>query len=99
MFGLKIVHQRELALYTATILELRKEKDALSRIVEMERRRADAAVNALLIKTQKIAITPSPVPLNEDQEEAVKQSMLDLFNDAEQLNENEILEKIQHERS
>jgi hypothetical protein len=99
MFGFKIVHHRELSLYTATILDLRQEKLALQATVESERRRADAAVNALLIRTNKIALSPNPIPLNEDQEEAMKQSALDIFGDSQELKEQETMEKLQHDRS
>jgi len=99
MFGFKIVHHRELSLYTATILDLRQEKQALLVTVELERRRADAAVNALLIKTNKIALTPNPIPLSEDQEEAMRQTALDIFGDSQELKEQETMEKLQHDRT
>jgi len=94
MFGFKLVHKRELSLYAATIDDLRKEKEALQLAIERERRRADAAVNALLIKTAKVALTPN-IPVSEDQEEAMRQSMFNLFDD--QYPESSVLERVQHD--
>lgn len=103
MFGWTLASKREISFFAAQIEELRKEKRELLALVEVERRRADAAVNALMLKTNNIAINAvkSPVApvINEDTEEQFKQAALDIFNDSESLTEQEVIERIQHDRS
>ena len=95
MFGFRLVHKRELALYAATIDELHREKRDLTAQVEQERRRADAVVNALLIKKEQIAITPTQ-PLTEAQEEQMMQKTLNIFGD-DTITEKEFMERLQHD--
>jgi hypothetical protein len=99
MFGFTIASKREMAFFAAQIKELRDEKRLLMQTIEVERRRADAAVNALLVKTNSVAINPVKAPITEDQEEAMRQTSLDIFNDAEGLSDAEILERVQHDRT
>lgn len=100
MFGITIASKREMAFFAAQIKDFKEREKELMAIIEVERRRADAAINALLLKTNQIAINPVVrTPLNEDQEEAMRQAAVDIFNDSAELNENEILERVQHDRS
>ena len=101
MFGFTFASKREMAFFAAQLDELRKEKKVLIETIEVERRRADAAVNALLMKTQNLIINPvkPQVAVTDEQEEAMKQTALDIFNDAEGLNEQETVERLQHDRS
>lgn len=97
MFGLKITTRRELMLFAAEIEDLRLERERLRGQVEAERKRADAAINALLIRTQKLALTPEAPALTEDQEEARNTRILDIF--GETMQEDELIERIQNDRS
>ncbi len=81
MFGLRLVTKREMALLAGTIEDLRKEKQALQELVEHERKRSEGAINLLLIKTQGAALTPSPGPQQEAEEERVKNKMFNIFGD------------------
>lgn len=97
MFGIRLTTKRELALFNAQLQDLRSEREELRAQVERERKRADAAINALLIRTQKLALTPEPPALTEEQEDARNTRMLDIF--GESFEENDITERIQHDRS
>jgi hypothetical protein len=95
MFGLRLITKRELSLLNWQISELREEKKQLYKQVDYERRRAEAAINALLIKTNKIALTPDPLTdLPDEEQEAIQANMLDIFGDNE---EAEIIERLQHD--
>jgi len=93
MFGFKIIHKRELALYAAQIQDFRNQIKELGLIIEHERKRAEGAINLLLIKTQKAAITPEPNPVTEKEEEEAKAKLLNIFGDNEE--EASLIERIQ----
>ncbi|MDD5037008.1 MAG: hypothetical protein PHE55_19960 [Methylococcaceae bacterium] len=97
MFGLRLTTRRELMLFAAEIEDLRLERERLRGQVDAERKRADAAINALLIRTQKLALTPEAPTLTEEQEEARNTRVLDIF--GETMQEDEVLERIQNDRS
>ncbi len=92
----RLVSKRELALYAAQIADLRKEVQRLQQAVEHERKRAEGAINLLLIRTVKAAITPdqSNTPTFEQQEE-LREKMFDIFGDGKDYSEDETLEKLQ----
>jgi len=91
---LRIVSRRELLLYAAQISDFKQEIKRLQGIIEHERRRAEAAINLLLMRTVKAAITPTE-PLTLDQEDAIKERAMDIFGDGKSYNEDEALEKLQ----
>jgi hypothetical protein len=101
MFNLRIVHKRELALYAAQIEQSRKEIAELKKQVEHERLRAEGAINALLIRTNKIAITPNAPSemMSEEQEEKAKTKMLNIFGDDYEFDEADLTERIQADGS
>lgn len=95
MFGLRLIHKRELALYAAEIGDLRKEVERWRALVEHERKRAEGAINALLIHVAKVAITSDNAqPSVEEQEKAIERQ-LDIFGDGQTMNDAEALEKLQ----
>jgi hypothetical protein len=96
MFGWKIIHKRELALYAAQIDDSHQEIIALRKLVEHERKRAEGAINLLLMRTQKAALSPEPTPMTEEQEEAVKAKMLNIFGD--EYEETKFLDEVQNVR-
>jgi len=92
----RIITKRELALLHATIEDLRNEKIALQALVEHERKRSEGAINLLLLRTQKAVLTPEPVPLTEEQEDKMKERMLNIFGDEEEsMTEEKALEELQ----
>ena len=97
MFGLKITTQRELLLFRATIDDLRAEREKLREQIVHEQKRAEGAINMLLIKTQKMALTPEPPALTEDQEDAMKARMINIFGNDE--DETDVIERVQHDRT
>ena len=111
MFGLKIISKRELDLYLTVIREKTEEIDRLKKEyrheLQYEKNRAEAAINALLIKTNKIALTPAK-EMSEDEQNAFAGKMYDIFGDnqAEEPSgnparnfEEELLERIQSDRT
>ena len=94
MFGWKLIHKRELALYAAQIQEFKKDVDRMRLQVEHERKRAEGAINLLLMRTQKAVLTPDPPAMSEDQEEAMKAKMLNIFGD--DYEENKFIEDVQN---
>jgi|WetSurSiteA1Bulk_404760.scaffolds.fasta_scaffold28464_2 hypothetical protein len=93
MFGLRLITKRELALLNATIGGMRDEIANLRLLIEHERKRAEAAINLLLMRTQKAVIDVEPTPLTLEQSDKLKEAALDIFGDS--YTEKEILEKIQ----
>lgn len=91
---LKLITSRELKLYAAQLEEYRKEIKRLQGEVEHERSRADAAVNAVLMKTAKVAINLDK-PLTFEQQEKIQAKAMDIFGDGEPLTDEEALEKLQ----
>jgi hypothetical protein len=91
----KLVSKRELTLYAAQIQELRNEVVQLKTQVDHERRRAEGAINLLLMRTVKAAITPEPTGMSLAEEENMKAKMFDIWGDGQQLSEDEALEKLQ----
>ena len=83
MFGLRLTTKRELSLFNAVIQDQKARILALERAVQSEKKRAEAAINALLIKRTGLALTPD-IPINEDQEEQLKVDALDIFRDLEE---------------
>jgi hypothetical protein len=94
MLGLKLISKRELALYAAQIQELREQNARLALQIEHERKRAEGAINLLLMRTVKAAITPNE-GITMQQEEELKAKQYDIFGDNNPINEDEALEKIQ----
>lgn len=95
MFGLRFTTKRELALFAATIDDLRRQisklEDQKEKAVvkaeasaDYERRRAEAAINALLAKSAKIVITPESKPISEDDMEAIKKGVYQIFGEEEE---------------
>jgi hypothetical protein len=96
MFGFKLVHKRELALYAAQIDDFHSQVLVLRELVEHERRRAEGAINLLLMRTQKAALTPEPDKLTEDQQENLKAKMLNIFGD--EYDENDLISRVQDDK-
>lgn len=101
MFGLKIVTKNELLLWQHQVETLQDEVKRLHLEVERERKRAEAAINALLVKSAKVALTPEPTGQDRDKELGDWERYLDeTFNifaeDPTQAEiEKELLERIQ----
>jgi hypothetical protein len=93
MFGLRMITKREIALYVSTIADLREEVQKWQEHYGHERKRAEGAINALLIRSARIAITPDTIT-DEDQEK-LREKQFDIFGDGQNLNEEETLEKLQ----
>ena len=81
MLGWRLVTKREMLLWAGVAQDLREEVKRLREELAKERARCDAAVNALLIKTQQIAITPETKAPDID---AINKAAFDLFNDAQE---------------
>ncbi len=94
MLGWKIVHKRELLLYSVQIDDLKKQVEKLEKQVLDERYRAEGAINALLIKTNKIALAPRPEGMTLEQELEFKDKKFNIFGDGE-VTEDEALEALQ----
>lgn len=94
MFGYKLIHKRELSLYAAQIQEFKQEVDRMRLQVEHERKRAEGAINLLLMKTQKAALTPDTPQLTDEQEETIKAKMLNIFGD--EYEESKFIEDVQN---
>jgi hypothetical protein len=94
MFGLRLTTKRELELLAATVRDLQRDIDYLRRQVEIERSRADAAVNALLVKKQGVALRPEIARANERQQEEEERA-LDLFGEFDDESTKEILNALQ----
>jgi hypothetical protein len=91
----RLISKRELMLYAAQISDMKAEIVRLHAELDRERKRADAAVNALLIKTNKIAITPQE-GITLQQEDDLKDKMFSIFGDDQApLTEEEALEELQ----
>jgi hypothetical protein len=90
----KLINKRELSLYAAQIQEFRGEIVRLRESVEHERKRAEGAINLLLMRTQKAVLTPETSPMTDEQEEAYKAKMLNIFDDNPE--EGNFLEEIQN---
>jgi hypothetical protein len=94
VFGLKVISKRELSLYAAQIAEMKEQNDKLSQQVQHERKRAEAAINALLIRTARLAITPME-GMSLAKEMEMKESAYDIFGDGNHLDEEKALEELQ----
>ena len=94
MFGFKLVSKRELSLYAAQIQEFKQEVDRMRLQVEHERKRAEGAINLLLMRTQKAVLTPEPPALTDDEEDKIKAKMLNIFGD--DYEENKFIEDVQN---
>jgi len=79
----RITTKRELALLHATIEDQHKEILALRALVDHERKRSEGAINLLLLRTTKAVLTPQVEPPTEEQEEKMKERMLNIFGDEE----------------
>ncbi len=90
----KIITKRELLLYSAQIQDLRKEILDLKEQLKHERKRAEGAINALLVKKVGLAITPDAGPTMEQQEE-VRDRTYNIFAEGEELTEEDALAKLQ----
>jgi hypothetical protein len=94
MLGWKLIHKRELLLYVGQINDLRQQIAKLERVVDHERKRAEAAINGLLMKKQNIAINPDEMTL--EQENRIKEQVYDIFSDTmTREQEKKLMEKIQ----
>lgn len=83
MFGLRLTTKRELALQAATMLDMRREIARLNERIDHEQKRAEAAINLLLLKTQRAVLTPDQ-GMTMVEEETMRQNMMDVFNDADE---------------
>jgi hypothetical protein len=95
MFGLKLITKRELALYVSTISDLRREAENLKKMIEHERMRAEGAINALLIKSVKMAIVPDDQRMTEMDEDKLKERQFDIFGDETGNDDEKRLEELQ----
>jgi hypothetical protein len=95
MFGFVITTKRELSLNAAVMQDQKAEIERLHKENAYEKARAEAAINALLMRSAKLAITPKASGLTEAEEDAIKSKTLDLFGDGSQVTEDEALEKLQ----
>ena len=91
----RIVSKRELALYAAQMQDFKTTIAELQSQVKHERLRAEGAINALLIRTQKIALTPETAtnPMTEEQEENYKSKLMNIFGD--EYEEDNFIERVQ----
>lgn len=94
MFGLRLISKRELALYSAQIQDMKTQIENLTKQIQHERKRAEAAINALLIRTAKIAITPLE-GMSLEKEMEMKEKAYDIFGEGNQESEAEALERLQ----
>jgi hypothetical protein len=116
MFGLRIVSKGELIMYAHEMKTLSEEKKLLTeelRLVrkecnaeiDKERRRADAAINTLLIKTNQVAITPAPTEFELDKQLEREAQMMDIFGERDEKKEKkdketeQFLEELQSDRT
>jgi hypothetical protein len=90
----RIISKRELLLYAAQLSDMKTEIQRLNVLVEHERKRAEGAINLLLMRTVKAAITPQE-GLTIQEEEDLKAKTYDIFGDGEELSEKDALEKLQ----
>lgn len=90
----RLISKRELLLYAAQLSDMKAEITRLQTQVEHERKRAEGAINLLLMRTVKAAITPNE-GMTIAQEEEMKDKMYDIFGDGAELNETQILDKLQ----
>lgn len=101
MFGLKVVTKNELLLWQHQVETLQDEVKRLHQEVERERKRAEAAINALLVRSAKVALAPEPTPAERDRElgdwERNLDSMFNIFAEdpTKEEMEKELLERIQ----
>ena len=93
MFGLRITTKRELALLSGTIMDLRKEVERVREERDHERARAEGAINALMIKCTKMAITPDPLTLEE--QEKLLEKQWNIFADGQAEEDAKKLEELQ----
>lgn len=113
MFGLKIISKGELFMYAQTIEALNDDKERLvnecnsirrecAAAIEKERKRADAAVNALLIKTNRVAITPEPTDFELDKHLEREAKIMDIFGEEDDKKHKEteqFMEDLQSDRT
>lgn len=90
---LRLVSKREMLLWAGTVQDLRNQIKALEEQVKHERARAEGAINALLIKTNRIAITPQE-NMTIKQEEDFKDKQYNIFGEGE-IAEDKALEELQ----
>lgn len=97
MFGLRIITKREIALYTATILDLRNEIERMRVAVLHEQKRAEAAINLLLAKTQKAVLTPENSEITLESQDRMKEIAYNIFGEdvIPEDDEEKLLEKLQ----
>jgi len=62
--------------------------------VEHERKRAEAAINALLMRTAKLVLTPDS-PATMEEQEKLKERQMDIFGDGASYDEEQALEELQ----
>lgn len=84
MFQLRLTTKREIALWMATMDDQRKRILELESQVEMERKRADAAINLVLAKTTKMILDiPQSLP-EQNSWHMNQESLLDLFGEGDE---------------
>ena len=92
----KIISKRELLLYAAQISDMKAEIARLHTSLDHERKRAESAINALLIRSAKLALTPEPTGLTLDQEESIREKTYNIFGDGQEVSDEEALDKLQN---
>ncbi len=95
IFPWRIIAKREMLLWLATIEDLKAEIREWKAAADRERRRAEAAINALLARQAGLVLTP-PDPKAEKEAMDYADAVMDIF--GEQANETEVeklIEQIQ----
>lgn len=90
----KLVSKRELALYVGQIQDLRSEIADLNKKLDHERARAEAAINMLLMRVAKAAITPDE-KVSIDEQDSINQRQLDIWGDGNLMTEEEAIDALQ----
>lgn len=99
MFQLRITTKREILLWMSTVDDLKKRVQEAELQVAIERRRADAAINLVLAKTEKMILDVPIDPKLQDPLDKIQEQMMDLFGEGDEAKaEKEILEKQMLER-
>lgn len=90
----RLISKRELALYLAQMADMKAEISRLHVQLEHERKRAEGAINLVLMRSVKAAITPVE-GMSLAQEMEMKEKAYDIFGDGADYSEQDALEKLQ----
>ena len=101
MFQLRLTTKREILLWMSTVDDLKKRVQEAELQVAIERRRADAAINLVLAKTEKMILDVPIDPKLQDPLEKIQEQMMDLFGEGDEakaekeISDKQILERLQ----